>query len=60
MDRMLHSATFGAQMFDSGGNQPVAPAEIRPPVNRDVEEVREPTNGATKRQVRYTILVFEV
>ena len=51
MDRMLQSASFGVQMFDSFGNQPAMPSEIRPPGNREVEEIREGTNGTTKRQV---------
>jgi hypothetical protein len=56
---MLQSATYGAQMFDSGGNQPAVPPEIRQPVKRDVEEIKEPTNGSTKRQVRETIRAFD-
>ena len=45
-------------MFDSIGNQPVMPSEIRPPGNREVEEIREGANGTTKRQVAIPSLSF--
>ena len=58
VDRMLQSATLGAQMFESLKLQQSTPPDPRPPVDRDVEESREGTNGSAKRHVFVFPFVF--
>lgn len=54
MERMLQSATYGAQMLESATVLQPIPSETRPVANREPEESREVPNGSasSKRPVR--------
>jgi hypothetical protein len=66
IDRMIQSATYGAQMLESAAlQQPPSLSEARSPIDKEPEEPKEVANGtatSSKRQVNndYSQLVSKL